>query len=67
MEEKSPHPYASPGNGIDVNGRPITDYGTKYDLSPEQVEKMKTKYGNKDWVAPSSDAEREFVLDGLIG
>jgi len=28
---------------------------------------MKTRFGNKDWVAPSSDAEREFVLDGLIG
>ena len=27
---------------------------------------MKTKYGNKDWVAPTNDCEREFVLDGLI-
>ena len=35
MEEKGAHPYKSPGDGIDVNGKPITDYQTKYDISAE--------------------------------
>lgn len=49
------------------NGRPITDYCAKYDLTQQQVDKMVERFKNgKDFVQPSADYEREFVTDCII-
>lgn len=49
------------------NGRPITDYCAKYDLTQSQVDKMVERFKNgKDFVQPSADYEREFVTDCII-
>ena len=33
--EQGGHPYKTPGDGIDANGRPVTDYQAKYEMSAE--------------------------------
>lgn len=71
MEEKgggqgiTKNPDGNGGGQYDANGQPITDYMTKYDMSNEQFQKMKEKFGkrDRDFIQPSTDAEKEYVLD----
>jgi hypothetical protein len=57
MEDKSPN----------TEGQPVTDYLTKYDITADQLSKIKDKFKkDKDFPNPSTDAEKEFALDWLI-
>ena len=57
MEDKSPT----------SEGQPVTDYLTKFDLTADQLSKIKDKFKkDKDFPNPSTDAEKEFALDWII-
>jgi hypothetical protein len=58
MEDKGPNTEGQ---------QPVTDYLTKYDLSTDQLSKIKDKFKkDKDFPNPSTDAEKEFALDWII-
>ena len=59
---------AADGNQYDANGQPITDYMAKYDMSQADYTKMKDKFKKEkgDFVQPTTDAEKEYVLDQII-
>ena len=51
------------------NGMPpkLQFYGNKYGLNDQQLNNLPQKFKkDKDFVQPSTDAEREYVLDLLI-
>ena len=48
-------------------GQQVTDYLTKYDLTNDQLSKMKDKFKKeKEFPTPSTDAEKEYALDCII-
>jgi hypothetical protein len=45
----------------------VTDYLIKYDLTYDQLSKMKDKFKkDKDFPTLSTDAEKEYALDFII-
>jgi hypothetical protein len=45
----------------------VTDYLKEFDLTPDQLNKIKDKYKrDKDFLIPNNEAEKAYALDQII-